>query len=132
MSLATRIESLVIRVAQEFNDVRNKAGNLASLSTTDKSSLVAAINELTSRERTTFCESREAPAWCCWSVPACGPVRGGRTDGGRTVARGRCWGAFSVPQGPRRPRLNRLARYRGCACASGCVPRHAATAPRAP
>ncbi len=46
MSLATRIESLVIRVAQEFNDVRSKAGNLASLSTTDKSSLVAAINEL--------------------------------------------------------------------------------------
>ena len=46
MSLATRIESLVIRVAQEFNDVRTKAGNLASLTTTDKSSLVAAINEL--------------------------------------------------------------------------------------
>lgn len=46
MSLATRIESLVIRVAQEFNDVRAKAGNLANLSTTDKSSLVAAINEL--------------------------------------------------------------------------------------
>ena len=31
MSLATRIESLVIRVAQEFNDVRTKAGNLANL-----------------------------------------------------------------------------------------------------
>ncbi len=46
MSLATRIESLVIRVAQEFNDVRAKAGHLASLTTTDKSSLVAAINEL--------------------------------------------------------------------------------------
>lgn len=46
MSLATRIESLVIRVAQEFNDVRATAGNLASLSTADKSSLVAAINEL--------------------------------------------------------------------------------------
>ena len=46
MSLATRIESLVIRVAQEFNDVRATAGNLASLTTTDKSSLVAAINEL--------------------------------------------------------------------------------------
>ena len=43
MSLATRIESLVIRVAQEFNDVRAKAGNLANLTTTDKSSLVAAI-----------------------------------------------------------------------------------------
>ena len=43
MSLTTRIESLVIRVAQEFNDVRAKAGNLAHLTTTDKSSLVAAI-----------------------------------------------------------------------------------------
>ena len=47
MSLATRIESLVIRVAQEFNDVRAKAGNLANLTTTDKSNRVAAINELT-------------------------------------------------------------------------------------
>ena len=46
MSLATRIESMVIRVAQEFNDVRAKAGNLANLTTTDKSNLVAAINEL--------------------------------------------------------------------------------------
>lgn len=46
MSLATRIESLVIRVAQEFNDIRAKAGNLANLTTTDKSNLVAAINEL--------------------------------------------------------------------------------------
>ena len=46
MSLTTRIESLVIRVAQEFNDVRAKAGNRANLTTTDKSSLVAAINEL--------------------------------------------------------------------------------------
>lgn len=46
MSLAIRIESLVIRVAQEFNDVRAKAGNLANLTTTDKSNLVAAINEL--------------------------------------------------------------------------------------
>ena len=46
MSLATRIESLVIRVAQEFNDVRAKAGKLANLTTTDKSNLVAAINEL--------------------------------------------------------------------------------------
>ena len=46
MSLSTRIESLVIRVAQEFNDVRATAGSLASLSTNDKSSLVAAINEL--------------------------------------------------------------------------------------
>lgn len=46
MSLATRIESLVVRVAQEFNDVRAKSGSLASLTTADKSNLVAAINEL--------------------------------------------------------------------------------------
>ena len=46
MSLAARIESLVIRVAQEFNDVRAKAGNLSNLTTSDKSTLVAAINEL--------------------------------------------------------------------------------------
>lgn len=46
MSLSTRIESLVVRVAQEFNDVRSKVGNLSNLSTTDKASLVAAINEL--------------------------------------------------------------------------------------
>lgn len=46
MSLATRIESLVIRVAQEFNDVRARTGDLANLTTTDKSNLVAAINEL--------------------------------------------------------------------------------------
>ena len=46
MSLATRIESLVIRVAQEFNDFAARAGNLANLTTTDKSNLVAAINEL--------------------------------------------------------------------------------------
>lgn len=46
MSLATRIESLVIRVAQEFNEIHAKTGNLSSLTTTDKSTLVAAINEL--------------------------------------------------------------------------------------
>ena len=46
MSLTTRIESLVIRIAQEFNEVRVKHGNLTALTTADKSSLVAAINEL--------------------------------------------------------------------------------------
>ena len=53
MSLSTRIESLVVRVAQEFNDVRSKVGNLANLSTTDKASLVAAINELQAAVATT-------------------------------------------------------------------------------
>ena len=48
MSLQTRIESLVIRIAQEFNTLNGKTGMLASLTTTDKSSLVAAINELQS------------------------------------------------------------------------------------
>lgn len=48
MSLAARIESLVIRVAQEFNTVRTQAGALSALATTNKSSLVSAINELRS------------------------------------------------------------------------------------
>lgn len=48
MSLQTRIESLVIRIAQEFNTLNSKTGTLANLTTTDKSSLVAAINELQS------------------------------------------------------------------------------------
>ena len=46
MSRANRLESRVIRVAKEFNDVRAQAGNLANRNTTEKSSLVAAINEL--------------------------------------------------------------------------------------
>lgn len=46
MSLQTRIESLVLRLATEFRSVRSQAGSLANLSTDDKSSLVAAINEL--------------------------------------------------------------------------------------
>jgi capsid protein len=46
MSLQTRIESLVLRLATEFRTVHGQAGSLANLSTTDKTSLVAAINEL--------------------------------------------------------------------------------------
>lgn len=46
MSLQTKIHSLVLRVADEFKTVYTKIGNLSSLSTTDKSTLVAAINEL--------------------------------------------------------------------------------------
>jgi capsid protein len=46
MSLQTRIESLVVRLAQEFNAINSKTGSLASLTTTDKTSLVSAINEL--------------------------------------------------------------------------------------
>jgi len=46
MSLQTKIHSLVFRVADEFKTVYSKIGNLSSLSTTDKSTLVAAINEI--------------------------------------------------------------------------------------
>jgi len=46
MSLQTQIHSLVIRLSDEFKPVYQKIGNLSSLSTTDKSTLVAAINEL--------------------------------------------------------------------------------------
>lgn len=46
MSLQIRIETLATRIAQEFNTTNGKIGNLATLSTTTKASLVAAINEL--------------------------------------------------------------------------------------
>lgn len=46
MSLQSRIDSLVIRLAQEFNTLNGKTGLLADLATTHKSSLVGAINEL--------------------------------------------------------------------------------------
>jgi capsid protein len=48
MSLQARIESLVVRLAQEFNTLNGKTGLLANLTTTDKTSLVGAINELQS------------------------------------------------------------------------------------
>ncbi|WP_082228682.1 hypothetical protein, partial [Ralstonia solanacearum] len=46
MSLQTRIESLIQRLASEFKTIHEQVGTLARLSTTDKTSLVAAINEL--------------------------------------------------------------------------------------
>ena len=46
MSLQTQLHSFVLRAAQEFNTLSAKIGSLATLSTTDKTNLVAAINEL--------------------------------------------------------------------------------------
>ena len=46
MSLQTQLNSFVLRVAEEFNTVKGPTGTLTALTTTDKSSLVAAINEL--------------------------------------------------------------------------------------
>jgi capsid protein len=46
MSLQTRIESLVQRLAIEFKTVYGEIGALANLSTVDKTDLVSAINEL--------------------------------------------------------------------------------------
>jgi len=46
MSLQTQLNSFVLRVADEFNTVKGRTGTLSALTTTDKSSLVAAINEL--------------------------------------------------------------------------------------
>ena len=48
MSLQTQLNSFVLRVADEFNTVKSRTGPLAALTTTDKSSLVSAINELKS------------------------------------------------------------------------------------
>jgi hypothetical protein len=46
MSIATRITDLATRIATEFKSVYSKQGILTSLSTTDKTSLVSAINEV--------------------------------------------------------------------------------------
>ena len=46
MSLQTQLNSFVLRVAEEFNTVKGRTGTLTALTTTDKSSLIAAINEL--------------------------------------------------------------------------------------
>lgn len=46
MSLATNVSNLATRIATEVKAVRALSGDLASLDTTAKSSLVAAVNEL--------------------------------------------------------------------------------------
>lgn len=46
MSLQTRIESLVQRLAVEFKTVYGRIGTIGNLATTDKTDLVSAINEL--------------------------------------------------------------------------------------
>jgi len=46
MSLETRITALATTIAAEVNNINSRAGTLASLSTTNKSSLVAALNEI--------------------------------------------------------------------------------------
>jgi hypothetical protein len=46
MSLVTRIQSLTTAITAEFNDHKSARGDLASLSTTNKSNLVAALNEI--------------------------------------------------------------------------------------
>lgn len=46
MSLVTQINSLTTRIATEIKTVYGRQGDLASLATTDKTSLVAAINEV--------------------------------------------------------------------------------------
>jgi len=46
MSLQTRLESLVLRLAAEFKTIYGQVGTLSNLSTTDKTNLVSSINEL--------------------------------------------------------------------------------------
>ena len=49
MSLQTRLDSLALRLAAEFKTLYGQVGMLANLSTTDKTNLVASINELRSQ-----------------------------------------------------------------------------------
>jgi len=46
MSLVTQINALVTAIGTDVKDIRTKAGALTSLNTTDKASLVAAVNEV--------------------------------------------------------------------------------------
>ena len=46
MSLASQLANLATRVGTEFKSVRSSIGNLTSLSTTEKGSIVGAVNEL--------------------------------------------------------------------------------------
>ena len=46
MSLQTRLDSLVLRLAAEFKTLYGQVGTLANLSTADKTNLVSSINEL--------------------------------------------------------------------------------------
>ena len=46
MSLVSRIESLILRLAAEFKAIRRDLGNPTELTTRDQSNLVAAINEV--------------------------------------------------------------------------------------
>ena len=46
MSLQTRISELVVAIASELNDTNSKRGELASLTTSAKTSVVAALNAL--------------------------------------------------------------------------------------
>lgn len=46
MSLEIQIDDLCVAIATDLNDIDSRAGSLASLTTTDKASLVAAINEV--------------------------------------------------------------------------------------
>lgn len=48
MSLTTQISNLAVRIATECKSIRNTTGDKTTLTTTDKTSLVAAINELKS------------------------------------------------------------------------------------
>ena len=48
MSLATKMTAFVSSVGTDIKNLTTKIGNLANLQTTDKSSLVSAINELKS------------------------------------------------------------------------------------
>lgn len=46
MSLTTQISNLAVRVATECKSIRSVTGDKAALTTTDKTTLVAAINEI--------------------------------------------------------------------------------------
>jgi uncharacterized phage infection (PIP) family protein YhgE len=72
MSLETRITALATSIAASINTAKSERGTLASLTTTNKSSLVAAANELKALydaiDAATINDASEASATETWSI----------------------------------------------------------------
>lgn len=68
MSLASQLSNLVTRVGTEFKTVYALTGSLAALTTTDKSTLVAAINEVKTSAGSTIDDTSTTSLTKSWSA----------------------------------------------------------------
>ena len=68
MSLVTQLNSLITRVGTEFKTVYSQIGPLTSLATSDKSSLVAAVNEVRSYATSLIDDTTSSSTTKVWSA----------------------------------------------------------------